>query len=196
MSRVRSTNLARWFVIVLMLMIWIGPVFALQDPANPSTQTTAPAKTGGSASDFATWTKQGGWVMYPIYLDFILGLGLLVYLIVKVFFDKRRATATKQFVAMKLTEPVEENGERARIDEIYAESSKDTKSTLGKLISKLCELWRRDPGAEALQVEIKGELESHKERYELGRNFAVLLSDTAGALGLLGTVIVGKAFIP
>lgn len=197
MSRVRITNLARWFVFLIMLLVWIGPVFALQETSSPASQTSGPDKTGGSASDFATWTKQGGWVMYPIYLDFMLGVGILVYLIIKVFFDKRRAKATKQFVAMKLTEPVEDNGERARIEEIYAEISKDNKSTLGKLISKLCELWRRDPGAESLQVEIKGELETQKEGYELGRNFAVLLSDTAGALGLLGTVLgMYQTFMP
>lgn len=197
MSRVRITSLAQWFVFLLMLLVWIGPVFALQTPSNPSSQTTPAQPSGGMATDFATWTKQGGWVMYPIYLDFMLGVGILVYLWLKVFFDKRRAKATKQFVAMKLTEPIEENGERARIDEIYAETSKDSKSTLGKLMNKLCELWRRDPGAEALQVEIKGELETQKEGYELGRNFAVLLSDTAGALGLLGTVLgMYETFMP
>ncbi len=197
MLQVRITSLARWFVLLLVLFIIIGPAFALQTTSSPAPQTTPAQSGGGMATDFATWTKQGGWVMYPIYLDFMLGVGILVYLWIKVFFDKRRAKATKQFVAMKLTEPMEEHGARVRIDEIYGEISKDTKSTLGKLMNKLCELWRRDSSAEALQVEIKGELDTQKEGYELGRNFAVLLSDTAGALGLLGTVLgMYETFMP
>lgn len=197
MLRFRITNLTRWFMLVFMLTVCAGPVFALQQTTNPAQQTTAPAKPGGSASDFATWTKQGGWVMYPIYLDFMLGLGLLVYLIVRVYFDKHRAKTTRQFVAMKLTEPMEGVDEKMRVDEILTEVAKDAKSTLGKLMTKLCELWRRDPGAETLQVEIKGEIDTQKEGYELGRNFAVLLSDTAGALGLLGTVLgMYETFMP
>ncbi|NUO82013.1 MotA/TolQ/ExbB proton channel family protein [candidate division KSB1 bacterium] len=199
MLQSRITNLARWFVVVFVLTVWAGPLFALQETSNPAGQTTQQIQpqSGGIAKDFSEWTDQGGWVMYPIYIDFILGLGILVYLVVRVYFDKHRAKATQQYVAMKLTEPVEDHGERARVEEILAEVVKDTKSSLGKLFAKLCELWRRDPSAEALQVEIKGELETQKEGYELGRNFAVLLSDTAGALGLLGTVLgMYETFMP
>lgn len=198
MLRFRITNLARWLLIVL-VTVFSGMAFALQEPSsNPAQQTATQAnKPGGMATDFATWTAQGGWVMYPLYLVFMIGLGILVYLVVKVYFDKHRAKATQSFVIGKLKEPLREGEERARIEEIFAETAKDGKSTLGKLLTKLCDLWRRDPSAEALQVEIKGELETKKEGYELGRNFAVLLSDTAGALGLLGTVLgMYQTFMP
>jgi biopolymer transport protein ExbB/TolQ len=145
------------------------------------------APQSGIAKNFSEVTKQGGWVMYPIYGVFVFGLGVVMYQFVRIFFDNYYAKPIKTTIEKMMGE---EGGQaEEKIAQIAQLTDQHGKSNLARLLSKLCDLWHRDPSAEALQVEIDGYVSSVKERYDIGRNFAVLLSDTAGALGLLGTVL-------
>lgn len=209
MFRVSITNLARCMLVWAILLI-TGPVFALQQetatpPASsPATNPQAPATQpaggltpsglqteaprGGIARNFSEWTTQGGWVMYPIYLVFILGTGVIIYQLVRIYFDKRHAKPIQAAIDRQLKDIAEEAEHPARVREIWETVAQHPRSELSRLLTLLCDLWQRDPSAQVLQVEIDGHVTGIKEKYEMGRSFAVLLSDTAGALGLLGTV--------
>jgi biopolymer transport protein ExbB len=150
---------------------------------------------GGIASNFSEWTAQGGWVMYPIYGILILGLGVIMYQFVRIFFDNRYAKPISATIEKKLGQ--KGAYDESEIEEIWQLVRDHPKSKIAQLLDRLCELWQRNSSAEALQVEIDSFVKSIKERYEVGRSFAVLLSDTAGALGLLGTVLgMYQTFMP
>jgi biopolymer transport protein ExbB/TolQ len=80
------------------------------------------------------------------------------------------------------------NLEEADIEDIQRMAEKHTDTHLGALINKLCTIHKRNKNMLALQEELEGHLQATKERFEVVKSFSVLLSDTAGALGLLGTV--------
>jgi len=201
---------------VLASMAWLmiainGPAFGVQDTTNTAPQqtlssavfdTTSPALTiqsetlrTGIARNFAEWTAQGGWVMYPIYGVFILGLGVIIYQFVRVFFDNYYARPIEGVIEKKLGGKVADT--ETEIAEIWQLVRDHPKSKIAQLLDRLCDLWHRDSSGEALYVEIESFVKSVKERYEVGRHFSVLLSDTAGALGLLGTVLgMYQTFMP
>jgi biopolymer transport protein ExbB/TolQ len=207
-NRTTSVGLSGMFLLILFMA---GLAFGVQQdtlqtpaqqagsimPPSSSQPTTAKpeAPKGAIAKNFSEVTKQGGWVMYPIYGVFVLGLGVVMFQFVKIFFDTRYAKPIKTTIEKKLGE---ESGQaEERIKEIWQLVQQYPKSKMAQLLDRLCDLWHRDPSAEALQVEIDGYISSVKERYEIGRNFAILLSDTAGALGLLGTVLgMYETFMP
>ncbi len=208
MFRVSITNLARCMLVWAILLL-TGPVFALQQsvtpPAsspsiNPQNPATLPAsglspvapqteeKRGNTARTFAEWTAQGGVIMYPIYAVFILGVGVIIYQLVRIYLDKRHTKPIQAAIDRQLKDLAQEAEHPARVREIWETVAQHPRSELSRLITLLCDLWQRDPSAQVLQVEIDGHVTAMKEKYEMGRSFAVLLSDTAGALGLLGTV--------
>ena len=208
----RTPNRARWFTTVLLLG-FAGLAFALQDPSDPSvTPSTsdpagiaspaqAPIPTQPPASNiarnFSEWTKQGGWVMYPIYIVFILGAGVVIYEFLRIYFDKHNAKPILPFLEKHLHENFPEAEQDSKVYELMENLGPNLKSHLAKLLNKLGDLWQRDKSAPVLQVEIDSYLNGMKEKYEVGRSFAMLLSDTAGALGLLGTVLgMYQTFMP
>lgn len=223
MFRFSITNFARYGIFILAAHLIAGPVFALQDLSNPpatppsasdslnpsgasvsSPQSAAPitgiqpeVPRSGIARNFSEWTSQGGWVMFPIYAVFILGAGVIIYQFVRIYFDRRYTKPFIGFLERQLQEVVDDSEHRGKVREIWDAVAPHPKSELGKLLSRLCDLWQRDPSAQVLQVEIDGHVGGIKEKYEMGRSFAVLLSDTAGALGLLGTVLgMYQTFMP
>lgn len=196
-----------WRGVVLLLIAMIGPAFGAQDTTQPRIATASLDTTSqqlviqsetppsGIARNFSEWTKQGGWVMYPIYGVFILGLGVIIYQFVRIFFDNRYA----QPIVASLEKRLNARGayDASEIETIWQLVREYPKSRIAQLLERLCELWHRNASAAALQVEIDGFVKSVRERYEVGRSFAVLLSDTAGALGLLGTVLgMYQTFMP
>ena len=207
----RTTN-AVLATMLLMVIATNGLAFAVQDTANtnapsalasavydtmstPATPVQAEAPRSGIAHTFAEWTEQGGWVMYPIYGVFVLGLGIVVYQFVRVYFDNRYAKPIVAAIEKRLTGKV--MNVDTEVAEIWQLVREHPKSKIAQLLDRLCDLWHRDSSGEALYVEIESFVKSVKERYEVGKNFATLLSDTAGALGLLGTVLgMYQTFMP
>jgi len=209
----QRTTSAVLAIIALLMIVINGPAFGVQDTANTTMpqalssavfDTTSPVQPltiqsetphGGIARNFAEWTEQGGWVMYPIYGVFILGLGIIVYQFVRVFFDNYYARPIDGVIEKKLGGKVMDA--ETEIAEIWQLVRDHPKSKIAQLLDRLCDLWHRDSSGEALYVEIESFVKSVKERYEVSRHFAVLLSDTAGALGLLGTVLgMYQTFMP
>jgi len=205
----RTTSAALMIMVGLMITI-NGPVFGVQDTTNTDTPqaptvfdtTSTPliiqseiSRERGIAHTFAEWTEQGGWVMYPIYGVFILGLGIIVYQFVRVYFDNRYAKPIEAMIEKKLAGKITDA--ETEVAEIWQLVREHPKSKIAQLLDRLCDLWHRDSSGEALYVEIESFVKSVKERYEVSRHFAVLLSDTAGALGLLGTVLgMYQTFMP
>jgi len=140
-----------------------------------SSQTSSPP--GGIARNLWEMTQQGGPIMWPIYGVFVLGMAIVIYQSLKIYFDRKR---TPDRLSKHLAED--------EMDDIWRLAGKHPDTHLGALISALCDIYRRNKNILALQEEIEGYLQSKKERFEVIRSFAGLLSDTAGALGLLGTV--------
>jgi biopolymer transport protein ExbB/TolQ len=207
-NRTTSVGLSGMFVLVLFMA---GLAFGVQQdtlqtlaqqagsampPSSSQPTATKPEeKKKNTATNFVEVTEQGGWVMYPIYGVFVLGLGVVMFQFVKIFFDTHYAKPIKTTIEKKLG--AESGSAEERIKEIWQLVQQYPKSKMAQLLDKLCDLWHRDSSAEALQLEIDGYMSSVKERYEIGRNFAILLSDTAGALGLLGTVLgMYETFMP
>ncbi|GEM_PF-3536507 len=199
----------------LFMLASLAPAFGLTPAATQDTMTASPpafsaavldttsqpltiqaeTRRSGIANNFAEWTAQGGWVMYPIYGILILGLGVIMYQFVRIFFDDHYAKPISATIEKKLGQ--KGAYDESEIEEIWQLVRDHPKSKIAQLLDRLCDLWQRDSTAEALQVEIDSFVKSIKERYEVGRSFAVLLSDTAGALGLLGTVLgMYQTFMP
>lgn len=155
------------------------------EPAQPPSTTQALTENassdsqpvGGIAKNFWEMTEQGGWLMWPIYGTFVLGIIIIIYQFMKLRFDQKRTPA----LLLK-------NLEDADIEDIQRMAEKHTDTYLGNLVNKLCMIHKRNKNMLALQEELEGFLKTAKERFEVNRSFTVLLSDTAGALGLLGTV--------
>ncbi|MDZ7360879.1 MAG: MotA/TolQ/ExbB proton channel family protein [candidate division KSB1 bacterium] len=168
---------------------------AVLDTTSQPLTSEAETRRGGIARNFSEWTAQGGWVMYPIYGILILGLGVIMYQFVHIFFDKRYAKPI--FLTLEKKFDKKRAYDESEVEELWQLAREHPKSKIAQLLDRLCELWQRDSSAEALQVEIDSFVKSIKERYEVGRSFAMLLSDTAGALGLLGTVLgMYQTFMP
>jgi biopolymer transport protein ExbB/TolQ len=146
-------------------------------PQGSAEYTTLPLQPGGIAKNFWQMTEQGGWLMWPIYGTFILGLIIVIYQTLRIYFDKKRTPP----LLLK-------NLEDADIEDIWRLAEKHTDTHLGALLNKLCIIHKRNKNILALQEELEGYLNTTKERFGVVRSFATLLSDTAGALGLLGTV--------
>lgn len=168
----RSIGLFIWSYIFLFTK-YLGSV-----PIDSSKATLI--KNSDKSSELASfWSmaQLGGNIGYVIMGVLAIGLFLIFLRVVDLVIDyfRSRTLAQIDFQKQKLTD----------IERLAKEKAD---SILGQLINHLIEFYKATNTAQFMQQELQAVLEMENEKFEAFRNRLYFLSDSAGALGLLGTV--------
>lgn len=136
------------------------------------------ADPGGFAlGDFWSLTQQAGPLRWPIF--FILAFGL-VQVFLKLYELIRDRRVSKALMDVDLT--------TASLDDVSDVISQQEESMLATLQSTMINVFRTRPGEGLLHDEISNFVAFQQDQFGVFRRRMEFLSDTAGALGLMGTV--------
>lgn len=147
-------------------------------PANPADSLAAPLRAGnGGIGSFWAMARLGGGIGYIIMAVLALGLFLILFKAINLFIDKRnsRPLIGAGFAGMPLP----------AIMELTRESAQ---TIAGNTLGHLIEFHRAGGQAESMHNELVFYMDQENEKFETYRSWLNFLSDSAGALGLLGTV--------
>lgn len=135
------------------------------------------APGGFALGDFWSLTQQAGPLRWPIF--FILGVGLL-QVFAKLHELMRDRRVSKGLSSIDLTS--------APLDQISAYVSQQEESMLSSLQSAMLNVFQTRSSEGMLHDEISNFVSFQKDQFGAFRRRMEFLSDTAGALGLMGTV--------
>jgi biopolymer transport protein ExbB/TolQ len=193
----------RFTIILFLLMSGFALVLYGQEPVYMP----------GGASDIGSFwamARLGGWIGYVIMGVLALGLFLIIYKRVDLFMDKRDSQKLRQaaFHRMGLDE-IESMTNRqsllaetiAHLIEFYRAGGQTSdihqelvvyinqeNELLAETIAHLIEFYRAGGQTSDIHQELVVYINQENERFETFRGWLNFLSDSAGALGLLGTV--------
>ncbi len=130
-----------------------------------------------SAKTFWQLTTTGGNVAYVILGVLCLGLLIIAFKAVKITFDWHYSKDLVQvdFKQLELTE-------------IEAQVKKSRKSTMRQMMEYILGFYRAGGDSMSVQQELTTFVDLKNDQFESYRNWVNFLSDSAGGLGLLGTV--------
>ena len=134
--------------------------------------------TGGIASaNLWDLIGQAGVMQYPIFAVLIIGIFLISLKVYELLSDRR------------LNRSLERTGfENLTIKDIRKKVSNEPDHMLSRLMAKLLNVFLTNRNADYLHDEISNYYSNEQHKYKTFKNRIDFLSDTAGALGLLGTV--------
>ncbi len=134
--------------------------------------------TGGIASaNLWDLIGQAGVMQYPIFAVLIIGVFLISLKVYELLSDRR------------LNRSLERTGfENLTIKDIRKKVSNEPDHMLSRLMAKLLNVFLTNRNADYLHDEISNYYSNEQHKYKTFKNRIDFLSDTAGALGLLGTV--------
>ena len=121
--------------------------------------------------------RQAGSIRYAIFAVFIIGLFLIVLKVFDVYSDKQRSSGL-----------LGNSYQTMNLKEIVSDVSAETSHLMSNISSTLLNVYQTSLNAENLQDEISTFSRIQQEKYNSFAKRVDFLSDTAGALGLLGTV--------
>ena len=159
-------------------------VLTMQGAIAQDTDMSAPSSASASAMDgnesamsFFDLLRQAGSIRYAIFAVFVIGLFLIVLKVIDVYSDKSRGTAL-----------LENSYQNMNLKDIATDVSAETSHMMSTISSTLLNVYQTSLNAENLQDEISTFSRIQQEKYNSFAKRVDFLSDTAGALGLLGTV--------
>ena len=132
---------------------------------------------GFALGDFWSLTQQAGPLRWPIFG--ILAIGL-VQVFLKLYELLRDGAVSKKLSGLDLS--------RAKIDDISRLIASHEESMLSSLWSTMINVFQTRPGEGLLHDEITNFVSFQQDQFGAFRRRMEFLSDTAGALGLMGTV--------
>lgn len=137
-------------------------------------------KTATDYSDIGSWwelTKLGGTLRWPIFAVFVVGVLLIVQKLVELIREhyQARSLLTAPIGSMSLEEMIQV------IDE-------SPKNMVKELLKMLIEIFETAGQAASFNQEITNFVTYQQDRFQTFKTRMIFLSDSAGALGLLGTV--------
>ena len=132
---------------------------------------------GFALGDFWTLTQQAGPLRWPIF--FVLGFGL-IQVFVKLFELLRDKRVSKALYAVDFS--------NVSLSEITRLVARQDESMLSSLQSTMLNVFQTRPGEGLLHDEISNFVAFRQDQFNVFRGRMEFLSDTAGALGLMGTV--------
>jgi len=132
---------------------------------------------GFALGDFWSLTQQAGPLRWPIFG--ILAIGL-VQVFMKLYELLRDRTVSKALSDYDLT--------RAKLKDISGLIASNEESMLSSLWSTMINVFQTRPGEGLLHDEISNFVSFQQDQFGVFRRRMEFLSDTAGALGLMGTV--------
>jgi len=166
------------------VLICIGPTGTLLGQQVVNVQQVAQPDTLGpnltkvtSIGTFWQLTEKAGWLRWFIFAVFIVGLFLVITKVLELAVEKRR---TRHLLMLDFA--------HMSLGEIHGAVRKNGGEALPRLLSSLIHLFRSTGSAQGFNEEIGNYLRLQQERFNTFRMWMAFLSDTAGALGLLGTV--------
>lgn len=134
--------------------------------------------TGGIASaNLWDLIGQAGVMQYPIFAVLIIGTFLISYKVFGLFSDSRLTKNLQRTDFENLT-----------VKDIRKTVSNEPDHMLSRLMAKLLNVFVTNRNADYLHDEISNYYSNEQHKYNTFKNRIDFLSDTAGALGLLGTV--------
>ena len=154
----------------------------VSQPATPGAnevQTIDP-NTMTNLTDFGSmWeiTKLAGGLRWVIFLVLAVGLLTILYKSVELFIDNRRAIPINRL-----------NLATASVTEIEDVVANSSNSWAKQLSNNMLKIFRTTERAEDFHYEITNFIQSQQDKFSAFQGKMAFLSDTAGALGLLGTV--------
>jgi biopolymer transport protein ExbB/TolQ len=184
-----TTNRFSWLLLSALIAFTTMPLLAQDQAAiSPSTRTIAesinPNWTNppmsspvGDVKSFWSMIQLGGGIGYLIIAVLAIGLFLALVRFLELFNDGRSARHLMrlQFAALA-------------VEEMPRQIHPAANSWLGQLLLNLVNLYSVAGSTQALQQEISSYLQYVQDRFDSFRGRMAFLSDSAGALGLLGTV--------
>ncbi len=133
--------------------------------------------SGISSANLWDLIGQAGIMQYPIFGVLIVGIFLISLKVFELFSDK------------KLNSSLQETGfQQLTIKDIRIKVSNEPDHMLSRLMAKLLNVFITNRNADYLHDEISNYHSNEQHKYSTFKNRIDFLSDTAGALGLLGTV--------
>lgn len=154
-----------------------GAIAQDADMSAPSSASASSMDSNESAMSFFDLLRQAGSIRYAIFAVFVIGLFLIVLKVIDVYSDKRRGTGL-----------LENSYQNMNLKDIATEVSAETSHMMSTISSTLLNVYQTSLNAENLQDEISTFSRIQQEKYNSFAKRVDFLSDTAGALGLLGTV--------
>ncbi|MDZ7262387.1 MAG: Ig-like domain-containing protein [candidate division KSB1 bacterium] len=172
-------------VITIVIIIWViltmGPLLKAQEQvAVPTVSDSTRQPTVTKIEDIKSFwelTRLGGSLRWPIFLVFIVGVVFIVRKLVELFWDIRKSKPLLKLDLSTMT-----------IEEISKTLDEVPRSKVSQLFSTLLNIFHTTGQASQFSEEIVNYVKYEQDRFETFKGRLSFLSDTEGALGLLGTV--------
>lgn len=150
----------------------------LQDTADAAVQAgIQDAASGFSASTLWALTEKAGPLRWPIFAVFVIGIFLVCFKLFELLADQResRELENLEFRSMSL-------------QQIIRTISGQRESMMSRLHAIILNVYQSNQAKADLHDEIANYVRFQQDRFDTFRRRVDFLADTAGALGLLGTV--------
>jgi len=169
------------FLITLFLVAFAGSVQArdvdIQDV--PQAEQAAPASDITEVTIGNLWelTEQAGPIRYAIYFVLMAGIFLISLKTIELMLDQKRATQIETLSFRKLD-----------MEDIVMNVAKQTEHMSSRIMATMLNVFQTNKNPDNLHDEIASYNKYQQDNFTTFRSRVDFLSDTAGALGLLGTV--------
>ncbi|MEX2640094.1 MAG: MotA/TolQ/ExbB proton channel family protein [Balneolales bacterium] len=169
-----------------MLVLQIGYAQPIDTTQDATTDTSISEMQGLIFSDdgeevsignFWDLIRQAGPIRYPIFGIFLVGVFLISMKAFELFMDMRQSMAMEKTSLRKMN-----------LNEVSVLVAKQPDNMLSRISSTLLNVFQTSENTESLHDEVVNYIRFQQDSFGTFRSRIDFLSDTAGALGLLGTV--------
>ena len=154
----------------------VATVVLISDNASQSFQDQS-AQQGLSASNLWTLSEQAGPLRWPIFAVFLLGMFLVFYKLYELLADARESREIEDMEFRLMNVP-----------QLIRAVSGQRESMISRLHANMLNVFQSQQMQAELHDEIANYIQYQQDRFDTFKRRIDFLSDTAGALGLLGTV--------
>lgn len=132
---------------------------------------------GFSIAGLWALTEKAGPLRWPIFVVFVIGIFLVIFKLFELISDRRESRKLE-----------DANFRNMGLQQIVRIISDQRESMMSRLHAIILNVYQSQKGGAGLQDEISNYVQFQQGRFDTFRKRVDFLSDTAGALGLLGTV--------
>jgi len=172
------------FLLVMMVPIIASETtYAVQDNGQESVESAEGVPTDEMSEeevgDSSIWSlvSQAGGIRYPIYAILFIGLFLISWKLIELYMDNKKSNGLRNTPFTDLN-----------LDQISKTVNRQQEHMLSVVMAKILNVFQTNKNADYLHDEISNYDRFQRDNFNSFRNRVDFLSDTAGALGLLGTV--------
>lgn len=154
---------------------------AISQVAPDTTDTTQVAQGEDELNESSSiWAlvREAGFIRYPIFGLLIVGLFLISLKVFELYRDRKKSTALMNTPFPDLN-----------LKQMVRTLERETDHMLSRVMAKLVNVFQTNKNADYLHDEISNYNVQQQKNFNSFKNRIDFLSDTAGALGLLGTVV-------